>query len=49
MRAFEVGSGFGLGEVVTTISLGSGEEGISWRGIWFKAHCSADLVLEGIG
>ena len=49
MRAFEVGSGVSSGEVVTTMSFGLGEEGISWRGIRFKARHSADLVLEGIG
>ena len=49
MRAFKVGSGVGLGEVVTTMSLGSGEREISWRGVWFRAHRLADLVLEGIG
>ena len=39
MRAFEVGLGVGSGEVVTTISFGSGEEGISWRGIQIgRAH-----------
>ena len=49
MRAFEFGSGVGLGEVVTTMSLGSGEGEISWRGVQFRARCSADLVLAGIG
>ena len=49
MRAFEVDSGVGSGEVVTTIWLGSGEGEISWRGARFRAHHSADLVLEGIG
>ena len=49
MRACEVGSGVGSGEVVTTILLGSGEEEISWRGVRFRARCSADLVFEGIG
>ena len=48
-RALEAGSGVGLGEVVITISLGLGEGEISWRGAWFRARCSADLVLEGIG
>ena len=41
-------SGVGSGEVVVTISLGSGEREISWRGVWFIACCSADQVLEGI-
>ena len=49
MRACKVGSGVGSGEVVTTISFGSGEGEISWRGARFKAHRSADLVFEGIG
>ena len=48
MRAFEIGLGVGLGEVVTTMSLGSGEEEISWRGVRFRARRLADLVLEGI-
>ena len=43
-----MGSGFGSGEVVTTISLGSGDEEISWRGVQFIVHRSADHVLEGI-
>ena len=49
MRACEVGSGVGSGEVVITISFGSGEGEISWRGARFKARRSADLVFEGIG
>ena len=49
MRACEVGSGVGSGEVVTTILFGSGEGEISWRGARFKARHSADLVFEGIG
>ena len=49
MRACEVGSGVGSGEVVITMSFGSGEGEISWRGARFKARCSADLVFEGIG
>ena len=49
IRALEVGSGVGSGEVVITISLGSGEGEISWRGAQFRARRSADLVLEGIG
>ena len=44
-----VGSGVGSGKVVVTISLGSGEREISWRGVQFRAHCSVDWVLEGIG
>ena len=44
-----VGSGVGSGEVVITMSLGLGERGISWRGVQFRACCSADRVLEGIG
>ena len=49
MRACEVGSEVGSGEVVTIISFGSGEGEISWRGAQFKACHSADLVFEGIG
>ena len=49
MRAFEFGLGVGLGEVVTTMSLGSGEGEISWRGVRFRVRRLADLVLEGIG
>ena len=43
-----VGSGVGLGEVVITMSLGLGEGEISWRGVWFRAHCLVDQVLKGI-
>ena len=31
-----------------TISLGSGEGEMSWKGVWFIARRSADWVLEGI-
>ena len=43
-----IGSGVGLGEVVTTMLLGSGEGEISWRGVQFRVHHSVDWVLEGI-